>query len=379
VASFIWEYFVEWNEYPSINDMVLTPAAGAALGEPTYRLGRFFDAGAPTVANRLGALAFSPFATLNDIVMGRKPASEAPYDALGFTSALYHDFVFSVDRLACFSNGERQDQTTLMLNTDVVSYRGYRRPGKVAVSVGPGNWTKLDTRLFFGSGKYVDGVNLHSSTLMVGKYVRHYAERSPDETWRTAKPRGWGTLLGVGSSFDYDTRTLEQGIDKVASAGLVGPKAELTADSGSFGVRLGVSSYYAFAMVEPMAFLMNGNPTTSLTINSTLTSHGYYYAHGSTSAATMDARMGPFDLTVRATFGAYWGITGRDRYQEKIQMAISPFDTRSTGVAVLSMRPFGGPVRLSARVERVQRYGTADGETGKSDESRAGIGAGFSF
>jgi hypothetical protein len=381
IASAVWEYVVEWIEYPSINDIILTPAAGSVLGESTFRLGRFFDAGSPNLANRLGAVVFSPFAALNDYVAGRKPGagSEPPYDALGFTSTMQHKFLLGFDRIACFTNGERQDQSTYSLDTSLVSYRGYRRPGSRSVNVSPGDWTELAGRMFVGPSGEVDGIDIHSDTLIAGRYIRRYAERGLDETWRTARPRGWGALLGVGSSFDYDTRTLEQGIDKVASAGLVGPKLELTADRGPFGLRLAVSSYYAFAMVEPMAFLMNGNPTTSLTINSTLTSHGYYYAHGATSAAALDLRLGPFDLGLRATFGAYWGITGRDRYQERIEMAISPFDTRANGVAVLSLRPFGGPVRLSARVERVQRYGTGDGVTGRSDEDRAGLGAGFSF
>jgi hypothetical protein len=266
-----------------------------------------------------------------------------------------------------------------MLNTDVVSYRGYRRPGKVAVSVGPGNWTKLDTRLFFGSGKYVDGVNLHSSTLMVGKYVRHYAERSPDETWRTAKPRGWGALVGLGTTFDYDMRELEVGTDKVASAGLIGPQVELTADRGSLGVRLSLTSTYAFALVESMAFLVAGNPLSGVYINSTLRNQGYYYAHGSTSLASLDLRLGVVELTFRAAFGAFWGLDGRDRFEQKIQIGLSPFDTRAAAVAIASLRPFGGPLRIAARVEHVDRYGRAAGVSGSSDETRAGVGAGFVF
>jgi hypothetical protein len=379
VASTVWEYVVEWIEYPSINDIILTPAAGSVLGESTFRMGRFFAAGSPNIVNRLGALVFSPFAALNDYVADRKPASEPPYDAMGFTSTMQHKFLLGFDRLACFTNGERQDQSTYMFDTSLVSYGGYRRPGHRSANVSPGDWTELAARVFVGQGSVVDGVNVHSSTLMAGHYVRHYAERAPDETWRTAKPRGWGALIGIGSAFDYDTRTLQQGTDKVASAGLVGPMAELTADRGSVGMRVALSSYYSFAMVEPMAFLMNGNPPTTAYFSTPMQNHGYYYAHGSTSAAALDVRLGDLELTFRAAFGAFWGISGRDRYQERIELRVSPFDTRAAGAAVVSMRPFGGPVRFSGRLERVERYGTAAGETGSSDETRAGVGAGFIF
>jgi hypothetical protein len=350
------------------------------MGESTYRLGRFLDAGAPTIVNRAGALLFSPFAALNDLITGRKQASEPPYDALGFTSTMQHRFLFGFDRLACFSNGERQDQTTVTLDTALVSYGGYRRPGKIAVNVGPGLWTELGARVFLGQGgSIVEGLNGHSSTLLTGRYIRHYAERAPDETWRTAKPRGWGVLLGLGSAFDYDTRELAAGTDKVASAGLLGPKFELTAERGSFGLRLAFSSYYSFAMVESMAFLLSGDPMGGVYINSTLRNQGYYYAHGSTSSGALDLRMGPLSLTFGGVFGAFWGLNGRDRFQEKIQVDISPYDTRSGVAAVASIRPFGGPIRLDARVEHVERYGRAAGRTGTSEETRAGIGAGFVF
>lgn len=40
---------------------------------------------------------------------------------------------------------------------------------------------------------------------------------------------------------------------------------------------------------------------------------------------------------------------------------------------------FGGPARLSGRVERVERHGRAASDIGSSDETRAGLGAGFVF
>ena len=59
VTSVVWEYLVEFNEFPSINDMIFTPQGGVVVGESTYRLGRFFDAGSPTIANRAGAPVFA--------------------------------------------------------------------------------------------------------------------------------------------------------------------------------------------------------------------------------------------------------------------------------------------------------------------------------
>ena len=47
LASTFWEYFVEIPENPSLNDLVITPAAGAVIGEATYRLGRYLAQSGP--------------------------------------------------------------------------------------------------------------------------------------------------------------------------------------------------------------------------------------------------------------------------------------------------------------------------------------------
>ena len=76
-ASTAWKYFGESNQKLSINDLIVTPAAGWVLGEASYRLGSFFSDGVPSLANCLGALIFSPVATLTEppVCRGRRRAS----------------------------------------------------------------------------------------------------------------------------------------------------------------------------------------------------------------------------------------------------------------------------------------------------------------
>ena len=66
IASTFWEYFVEIPENPSLNDLIITPTAGAVIGEATYRLGRYLAQSGPGVARCGGALLFAPVATLNE-------------------------------------------------------------------------------------------------------------------------------------------------------------------------------------------------------------------------------------------------------------------------------------------------------------------------
>src|SRR5678809_998840 len=66
IASTFWEYFVEIPEHPSLNDLILTPTAGAVIGEATYRLGRYFAASGSDAAHCAGSFLFAPIAAIND-------------------------------------------------------------------------------------------------------------------------------------------------------------------------------------------------------------------------------------------------------------------------------------------------------------------------
>jgi hypothetical protein len=378
-ASLIWEYFIEFNEAPSLNDMIMTPAGGAVLGESTYRVGRFFDAGRPNAVNRAGALLFSPFAVIDDLAVGRKSAGIGAYDAFGFTRNIHHRLSVTVDQLACFLESRRSDQTQVGLAAAIVSHRPYRRPGRAATVAGPGHWTDFHARVLATQQDGHQGVWLHSSTLLVGRYFRSYAEREDDAARRADRARGAGALLGLGSSFDYLTRDLDGWWDKLASTGLVGPMVELAAERGAMGVRLSLSSQYTFAMVQSLAFAVDGQSLGEVRVTGALRGQGYYYAHGVTSAGSLAVRLGPLELNVAATLGAFWAIQGRDRYQERVQAEPALSDLRSTGVASAGLRPFGGPVLLTGRVEHHERISHMDSATASSPETRAGVGAGMVF
>ncbi|HEY0870545.1 MAG TPA: DUF3943 domain-containing protein, partial [Acidothermaceae bacterium] len=66
LASTTWQYFSEWNEKPATNDLLVTPVAGWAIGEASFRLGQYFIERGPGVFGCVGAALFSPVATYND-------------------------------------------------------------------------------------------------------------------------------------------------------------------------------------------------------------------------------------------------------------------------------------------------------------------------
>jgi hypothetical protein len=373
-----WAYFVEWDELPSLNDMIMTPQSGTVVGESLFRLGEFFDASAPTIANRLGALIFSPFAAVNDLSSGRSAPRRGPFDDYGFTQTIEHQFQVSFEGLASDLDGRRSDLASVAVDTRLASLAG--RPGSGWLTVWPGERTELDVRVLAAKNG-VQGTNFHSSTLFMGRYLRHYAAPRVEGASSSERPSGWGLLLGLGTDFDYNTRQLSFVDDRVVSSGLLGPMFDLAFNRGRFGIRMSLSTFYSLAIVQSLAYPSFGAPSTlpSNELSTPLSQWGYYYGQGPTSFASLDVRAGMVEVSANAYLGAYWSINAWDRYQERLRDELSPSDLRSAASATLSLKPTRSPLKIAATVEGDHRSGQLAGRSAVSNETRAGAGIAFAF
>ena len=199
------------------------------------------------------------------------------------------------------------------------------------------------------------GVWFHAATVWAGRYDRNYRAQA-DETdvpVNGARPRGWGTLIGLGSVFDYRLRDLPKMHDRTATLGLAGPMFELSARS-SVLVRLSLSAQYAFAIIGSMAYRADYASVDGQVIKTSLLYSGYYYAHGVTSAATLTLDLGPVGFTGDARGGWYWSIDSGDPSQSAIQRDVLLRDTRIYLSGSMWARPFSG-TRFGLTVEQVWR------------------------
>jgi len=171
-ASTAWKYFGESNQKVSINDLVVTPAAGWVLGEVTYRLGSFFADGEPSFTNCVGALLFSPVATLTEPPVCRSRRHDPPFDQLGFSKRTWHRLLVELGVAnAVIDGGDSHPETTFGLGAEITAHSFYQRPGWGASTAWPGHWSAVSARWLMDSGS-IDGVAFNAEALIVGRYYR---------------------------------------------------------------------------------------------------------------------------------------------------------------------------------------------------------------
>jgi hypothetical protein len=362
LASTAWEYLSEFTERPSMNDLIVTPISGAMIGEASYQLGRYFASGPPGPLNQIGALIFSPVATLNDWAAGRRRSfygrrswNRFDLDAGGAFSS--------------FSTGGNLDELNIAAAERLVTNRAYRKGGQGVVTAHPGQWTALDGNVLV-DGDRTRGIGFHARVLMWGRYQRDYDETDGD---------GWGLLAGLGGQFDYDSRTVPHLFDRTASVGLVGPRIEFERQRGELLIRGTLNSVYGLSAVQSLAFPSAQAELSGMIIKSVLREQGYYYAQGLLNTAMLAAEYGRIQLALMGRLDAFWSINVRDRFQNLITHDFSLTDQRTTIGAAMTARPWPGPLRVVTSLERVIRRGTLLDTTTVAEETRAGVAAAVVF
>jgi hypothetical protein len=372
-SSVIWELFVEVPERPSINDMIMTPAAGAMIGEATFQLGRYLASSALNPFNVTGAGVFSPVATLNELathtrVGERKP----PMDDLGFSKRATHAFAVEAGwARSAFPGAVSRDQTSLGVYGELFSRPDYAGRQQGRAFFGPGAWTALQLRMLLVEGGRVEGLFFTAGTLLAGWHIVRAGGPDLDRV---------GLLLGLSSQFAYDERAVPQMTDHIASAGLVGPHFDLTVAHRALTLRIRLSAHYAFAQVDSLAFASYPTPLDSRVLTTALRHQGYYYGQGVLTAGAVTVRAGPFEAALDGRLDFFTAISGRDPNQHDIEDQATVHDGRRALAVKVGTAPFAGrTLQLGAQGEHIVRTGRLLAYTRRVDETRITLAAALRF
>jgi hypothetical protein len=374
-SSTAWKYFGESNQKVSINDLVITPVAGWVLGEASYRLGSFFADGAPTLSNCIGALIFSPVATLTEPPVCRSRRGDPPFGRFGLSRRTWHrlDVDAGVAR-AVFDSGVARTEASFTLGARIIAHRYHMRPGRGASTAKPGQWSSLGARWLL-DGTSLTGVAVHGDTLVIGRYFRDYG----DVAGPSGEPDGQGLLVGVASTFDYDGRRLPITLDRTLAIGIAGPEVELEARRGRLFLRATLAASYGFAMVTSLAWAQAAASFADVVVKSELQTQGYYFGQGLLTFAAFEAELGDFRLRFDGRGQDLWSFNSADDHQSQIQNNFALHDSQTFLAGSASVQPFGGPLRAALELDDILRDSQLPGTVVTSSEHRVIASAALVF
>jgi len=391
-SSATWEYFGEIRERISVNDLIVTPAAGIAIGEATMQVAGFLERGRRTFAHRAASFLLAPVKFVNDLTDGVEPRRSARQDGLGLATEPYHRFELYAGGALTLQDGTSGSRKSgddasygdlrFGLDLSVVNLPGYDGAGRHARLFDDGNVASVAfTGAVSGAG-LVDGL-FATRVLPVGFYHR---DARLDARGRLV---GHGTVVGLRLGFEYGVhdydRDRRRPRDLVSVVSPIGIAAEHTVTSGRLRVRTGIDVQGAMAGVAPYALAdhvaRSGGDVATATdrLATSIRNNGYYHALGIAVSPRVEIAAGDLSLEARLRIDNFQPILGLDEDEARVDDTIRIADRRSVGRLALGWEPEGIPLRIAAGATRSIRTGQLGAARASRGETSYGATIGARF
>lgn len=312
-SSALYEWWLEWLEKVSINDLIFTPMGGWAPGEFLFKLESYFNSAPGGGAWGQRALQYtlgSPV-YLHGLADQVKAAPPVPADNLGFSSAYWHQFDLAYGYSAVDNDrGESTMVSDIDVEAKLYAMPGFLKQGRFQTGFGDGNFSDVEMRMTLSGDGWAD-LDVWFSNDFAGLYTQDL------EATRDGLV-GHALLVGGNSAIRYARRWLFDRTDMLALAHLIGPRVRYWLVDGEFHAELGAVVHGDFVGIEALPY-----PEWTVLFGATgtkteLQNHRYYFGYG--TSGRFDARIGygGADLATRLEVGVYDSIEGWDREQPMV-------------------------------------------------------------
>jgi Domain of unknown function (DUF3943) len=353
-GSTFWEFVGEFKEKVSINDLIVTPFTGMAIGEVFAQLGGFFDRGANTPLNTVLSTLFASPRRLHHWLDHTTPRRTGNVDRFGFTRDMFHQFrLWTAGGVATtLPAGHANGIFQLGLETHLVNIPGYHQPGQIARLLTDGNFSTLRVEATFGQDGLKD-FRFFTKASLAGYFMQNIAHDAD------GRRRGYSAFIGVATAFDYAfEKRRDKQDDTVAVVHILGPSLAFSSFHGAAQVHAELDVYGNFALVHAYAVdehIANGGTLEGA--KSVLVEHHYYYAFGVTVAPRLRVSYNGWELGGAFAYDYFRSIEGADRYPERVTNDFPLTDQRATFTLWTAYILPNDHLQLALSFERYYRQG----------------------
>jgi hypothetical protein len=360
-SSAIYELLLEWKELVSLNDLVVTPIGGTAMGEFFYQLGNYINSEPPAGQSHAGvaeALHQGTKTTLglprdvHDLLDRPSPPPSAARDNLGLSSAYWHRFrVYAAQEGVDDGRGPVRRLLGADATLELAAMPGFLRAGQFARAFSNGNFTSCTARILLDR-------NAHDTELAFDSHLLGHYQQDIRDT--ASGRRGYANELAFSMKLDYVTQSWGGRSDSYGIVHVLRPVERAWLALGPAEVHFGADISADFASIYSIAYesytARYGEPGTK----SSLKRHGYAHGFGFSGAGVAAFKLSGFELGARGEYGHYESLDGVERFQEQVTSQPHGSETLVRVLAYLRAEPegssFSGKLEL-LRDLRVSRLG----------------------
>lgn len=345
-GSTVWEA-IEYTEPASLNDLVVTPVAGVALGAPLLELAAHLDRGPRSGAGDVLAWLVAPPKKLHDLVDGVRPARGDPDGVLEASSGASA----GAGRVAGDWRGELRAHAAFRLVRDP----DWGAPGEGTRALRDAAVSALSLEVGLGEDGLSD-FSFGSSVLLAAVHRRSLAGDGEGL-------RGGEVLAGAGAGFAF--RLHDWGLGGEADRLSVAELPSLAVEGRWFrgGLRLTgrLAAAPTFGGVRSLALLADPAAVPPEDVPTVQEAWGYHFALGVALAPGVEARWGRLALEASGRADWLWGVTTPDA--DPARSPQGDFSDRWIDGTVRARLLLAPRLELSASATRRLRHSAAGSAT----------------
>src|SRR5882672_738238 len=333
LASLTWE-LAEFPENVSFNDLIVTPIAGASIGESLVQLSHWLDRRPRTAGRAMLATVLFPMKLVN----GGPPDDETD-------GALTADL-----RLISGATLHGEWQLGVQLATRLVHFPGFGAPGE-------------------GVRSGLADLRFSAGAALATVYQRSIA----------AEGDGWDLLATGGVAYDVRQHRWDAGpLDAWSSVHVPGISVQLRRMAGP--LRISARADLALTLAGARSFALDGGPATLpiTTLTTTQQAWGYTMGWGVAAAPALEVAYGPFSLALAGTIDTRYSLDRPDPWPGRHPTARIT-DSWSSLRGGVSLKLPWSDLEISASLQRSLRRGSAGALTRTAGETTALVAIGFAL
>ncbi len=357
-ASLLWE-LVEYKEPVSINDQIMAPAGGLAIGEAMSQLSAWFERSGDDAFSKAMAFLFNPARKIHDWIDGVR--LERDPRAVG-----WHEFTAfgGVGALRQSASGATYGVAQAGVGSRLFHAPGYGEAGQGRFAFGDGNASRVGLGLTFTTSDVVDFL-FDTETALAGLYVRDIDGTGDGRS-------GFDLFLGgtAGYEYGYHRWDLSTGtVNRIALVRLPGMDLRARWFAGAWTLAAGLGAALTFGGVQPFALQGPASFPGGTTVPAVLLANGYYYALGVRCAPALEVGLGPAAVGGAAWLDLLTGLTSPNVVEFPGRM-VQLDDQRTLVTAWGRVRATDPPLEAAVVAQWRSRSGSADA-LHRSEEERS--------
>lgn len=299
-ASSAWEFLVEYREVVSINDQILTPLGGFAIGEAYHQIAKIFRKNKNSVVDQTLSAIFDTPTAMNSWIDGHYGSSK------GKVQYFDTDFWSKVDiEMALVPNSSNKVDGRATVDAQIINIGSFEKEGKTS---------RLISDTVFSQILYSIPVNqktaMEDFRFTVKNVLAAYYEKNIG-TDKNGNIKGYSLIIGPSNGVDFYETNKKSALvtdDWMSIVNVLGTTMRLDMYLSGYKISTTIDLFGDFAMVRSYAInkYKLDNPSAALT--SVLKNQNYYYGLGTTSSLAINVSKGKIDFGAKYRDHSYSSI-----------------------------------------------------------------------